>query len=105
MHQRARADAADAAAAASRAEAERASARPRSAPSGETPAPAVPPETSLAIVSANFAFYAAMRDGDAAAMRDVWHRAEGECSVIYPGQRPIVGRADVLSSWDAVLGQ
>ena len=61
-------------------------------------------ETELGVMAANNAFYDAFRDGDIQAMAANWHPAEGECSLILPGQRPVVGRDNVLSSWETVLG-
>ena len=61
-------------------------------------------EAELGVVAANNQFYDAIRDGDVHAMAALLHPAEGECSIIMPGQRPIVGRGNVLSSWDMALG-
>ena len=61
-------------------------------------------ETELGVMAANNAFYDAFRDGDSAAMERAWHPSEGECSLIVPGERPIIGRASVLGKWDEVLG-
>ena len=66
-------------------------------------AAAAPLEARLGIIAANWAFYGAIREGDAAAMRDAWHPDEAKCSVIYPARAPIVGRRNVMRSWDAVL--
>ena len=61
-------------------------------------------EAELGVMAANNAFYDAFRDGDSAAMERAWHPNEGECSLIVPGERPIIGRASVLGKWDEVLG-
>ena len=61
-------------------------------------------EAELGVMAANNAFYDAFRDGDSAAMERAWHPSEGECSLIVPGERPIIGRASVLGKWDEVLG-
>ena len=61
-------------------------------------------ETELGVIAANNAFYNAFCGGDLDAMGAIWHPAEGECSLILPGQRPVFGRHGVLSSWQTVLG-
>ena len=56
-----------------------------------------------AVLFANEAFYRAFADRNIAAMEQVW--AESEPVVcIHPGWNPIVGRAQVLASWRAILG-
>ena len=63
----------------------------------------VSPSTELAVLLANTAFYDAFRAGNMSAMRACWSDDEPACSVIHPGQPPVFGRAEVLSSWELVL--
>ncbi len=63
----------------------------------------VAPSTELAVLLANTAFYDAFRAGNMSAMRACWSDDERACSVVHPGQPPVFGRAEVLSSWELVL--
>jgi ketosteroid isomerase-like protein len=55
-----------------------------------------------AVLEANEAFYRAFNAKDPEAMHAAW-AAEHEVACIHPGWNALVGRADVLSSWDNIL--
>jgi ketosteroid isomerase-like protein len=56
----------------------------------------------VGVLEANRAFYRAFSDGDFEAMSRLWaQRAPSIC--IHPGLPPLVGRAAVLGSWQAIL--
>lgn len=54
-----------------------------------------------AVLFANEAFYLAITNRDVAAMRQIW--AEGPVACLHPGWAALVGRDDVLDSWDRIL--
>ena len=56
-----------------------------------------------AVLFANEAFYAAFAGRDVAAMERVWAK-DKTISCTHPGWQPLVGRAEVLASWRAILG-
>ncbi len=56
------------------------------------------------VLSRNRAFYAAFRQRDLPRMDDLWAR-EARVACIHPGWQPIRGRAQVMASWRAILGQ
>jgi ketosteroid isomerase-like protein len=51
---------------------------------------------------ANEAFYAAFATRDIEAMREIWSRSP-TVTCIHPGWAPIIGRQNVLRSWQAIL--
>lgn len=56
------------------------------------------------VLSSNRAFYAAFQKRDCDAMDSLW--AQGvEVACVHPGWQPIRGRAEVMASWRAILGQ
>lgn len=55
-----------------------------------------------ALIFANEAFYAAFRDGDMAAMEQLWATETAVCCV-HPGWNPLFGRDAVLQSWRRIL--
>ena len=56
-----------------------------------------------AVLFANEAFYRAFATRDLAAMGEVWAR---HCPVacIHPGWEPLLGREEVMRSWERILG-
>lgn len=54
------------------------------------------------LLFANDAFYAAFASADIRAMQDLW-ADKYPVSVIHPGADIVVGRAEVLASWKAIL--
>jgi len=54
-----------------------------------------------AVLFANEAFYLAITSRDVEAMKQVW--AEDPVACLHPGWAALVGRADVLESWDRIL--
>ena len=54
-----------------------------------------------AVLFANEAFYLAVNNRDVAAMKELW--AEAPVSCLHPGWAALVGRADVLDSWERIL--
>ena len=54
------------------------------------------------LLFANDAFYAAFASADIRLMNDLWAAAH-PVSVIHPGAGIVVGRAEVLESWAAIL--
>ena len=55
------------------------------------------------LLFANEAFYRAFADKDMDAMADLWSD-DHPVSCIHPGWGPLVDRAEVISSWAAILG-
>jgi len=55
-----------------------------------------------AILFANDAFYAAFASGDFALMRSAW-ADDREITCLHPGWRPLVGRQEVMDSWETIL--
>jgi hypothetical protein len=55
-----------------------------------------------AILFANEAFYQAFADRNFEAMDEVWAR-DVPVACIHPGWGPLLGRADVMASWQAIL--
>lgn len=55
-----------------------------------------------AALAANEEFYAAFTARDASRMDVLWARGTG-VTCIHPGWRPLVGRDEVMASWDAIL--
>lgn len=55
-----------------------------------------------AVLAANRAFYRAFADRDVEAMDQVW-APSGAMVCLHPGQPPLHGRADIMSSWRAIL--
>ena len=51
---------------------------------------------------ANDAFYAAFNRRDLAGMSDLWAQ-DMPCVCIHPGWRPIVGRDEILRSWEHIF--
>jgi ketosteroid isomerase-like protein len=56
-----------------------------------------------AILEANDAFYSAFANRDAAAMADLWAR-EAPVACTHPAWTVLTGRADVIKSWQGILG-
>ncbi len=56
-----------------------------------------------AILFANAAFYAAFATRDVTAMETVWAK-DAPISCIHPGRPALSGRAAVMRSWSAILG-
>ena len=56
-----------------------------------------------AVLFANGAFYAAFSGRDDAAMERVWAK-DKPISCTHPGWQPLVGHAEVMSSWKSILG-
>lgn len=54
-----------------------------------------------AVLFANEAFYLAINNRDVDAMRQLW--ADGAVACIHPGWAALLGRADVLESWERIL--
>jgi len=54
-------------------------------------------------LAANEAFYAAFAARDLGAMDALWSR-RGGVTCIHPGWNALVGREDVMASWEAILG-
>ncbi len=54
------------------------------------------------VLAANQAFYRAFASGDFEAMTDVWARGDG-VACAHPGWRLLMGREEVLQSWQAIL--
>ena len=59
------------------------------------------PDTD-AVLFANEAFYRAFAKGDAHAMEQVWSE-RNDVACLHPGWGPLFGRADVLTSWKAIM--
>ena len=55
------------------------------------------------ILAANDAFYAAFAAGDMAAMDRVW-AADSPVSCLHPGWPIVLGRQQVMASWQMILG-
>lgn len=53
-------------------------------------------------IAANQAFYAALAQGDAAAMETLWSRRQ-PVACIHPGWPVLAGREAVMKSWAAIL--
>lgn len=56
-----------------------------------------------AVLFANEAFYSAFANRDMAALAELWS-LEHPVACIHPGWPPLYGRADVLQSWQSILG-
>ncbi len=56
-----------------------------------------------AVKFANEAFYAAFAQRDLIAMDEIWAKRT-RCSCIHPGWQAIHGRAEVMQTWTAILG-
>ena len=56
----------------------------------------------VSVLFANEAFYAAFATRDFEAMREVWSSSPA-VTCIHPGWAPIIGREDVMRSWQAIL--
>jgi len=56
-----------------------------------------------AVLFANEAFYRAFVDRDVSAMETVWS-ARADIACLHPGWQPLIGRAVVMDSWAAILG-
>lgn len=54
------------------------------------------------LLRANAAFYAALANGDLAAMDAVWSRRL-PVACIHPGWQPLLGREEVMASWEAIF--
>jgi ketosteroid isomerase-like protein len=54
-----------------------------------------------AVLFANEAFYLAIANRDMTAMTQIW--AEDPVACLHPGWAALVGRADVLDSWERIL--
>ena len=54
-----------------------------------------------AVLFANEAFYLAITNRDVDAMKQLW--AEGPVACLHPGWAALVGRDDVLDSWERIL--
>jgi ketosteroid isomerase-like protein len=54
-----------------------------------------------AVLFANDAFYLAIANRDVEAMQRLW--AEGPVACLHPGWAALVGRDDVLDSWERIL--
>ena len=57
---------------------------------------------SAAVLFVNEAFYAAFRDGDMETMEALWAQ-EAPVACVHPGWRALVGREEVMESWQAIL--
>ncbi|MDX1739044.1 MAG: nuclear transport factor 2 family protein [Alphaproteobacteria bacterium] len=55
-----------------------------------------------ALLFANEAFYIAFATGDISAMEELWAR-NFKVSCLHPGWEPLLGRNNVMASWNAVL--
>ncbi|MGB0684552.1 MAG: nuclear transport factor 2 family protein [Magnetovibrionaceae bacterium] len=65
--------------------------------------PILPSEPEkAAILFANEAFYLAFDSRDMAAMEAIWAQIE-PVTCLHPGWDPMIGRANVLASWRAIL--
>lgn len=58
---------------------------------------------TAAVMFANEAFYAAFARRDLVAMDDLWAKRT-RCSCIHPGWQAVHGRAEVMQTWTAILG-
>jgi len=54
-----------------------------------------------AVLFANEAFYLAIANRDVPAMNDIW--GDDPVACLHPGWAALVGRADVLDSWERIL--
>ncbi len=55
-----------------------------------------------AVLSQNLEFYRAFSTRDLGAMERLWAR-DAPVSCIHPGWMPLVGREEVMASWEAIL--
>lgn len=55
-----------------------------------------------AVLRTNQSFYTAFAGGDFAAMDALWS-AETAVACVHPGWSPLLGRDDVMASWEALL--
>ena len=55
-----------------------------------------------AVLFANEGFYLALRQGDVAAMSEIW-AVDAPVCCLHPGWEPLFGRRAVLESWRAIL--
>ena len=58
---------------------------------------------SAAVLFVNEAFYAAFRDRDFATLEDLWAR-RAPVACIHPGWQALDQRAEIMESWQAILG-
>ena len=56
-----------------------------------------------AVLFANELFYRAFADADLAAMEDIWATGPDTISVVHPGTSPILGRDEVLETWQVIF--
>jgi len=56
------------------------------------------------VLAQNRAFYAAFRQRDLDSMDQLW-ATQAKVACVHPGWQPIRGRAQVMASWRAILGQ
>ena len=66
-------------------------------------APATASGDEAAVLAANAAFYAAFNARDLAAMEALWS-SQAPVTCVHPGWNVLRGRAAVLESWRAILG-
>ena len=59
-------------------------------------------DSELAVVQTNAAFYSAFTEGDSRAMDEVW-ASDGLITCTHPGHAPLVGRAEVMKSWQQIF--
>jgi ketosteroid isomerase-like protein len=55
-----------------------------------------------AVLQANRAFYAAFAAGDFPTMDALWS-TEAEVACVHPGWSPLLGRGEVMASWETLL--
>ena len=55
------------------------------------------------VLAAHDAFYAAFASGDLEAMEDIWSKT-AEVACCHPGWEPLQGRAQVMASFQAIIG-
>jgi len=59
-------------------------------------------DDEAAVLAANRAFYAVFRRRDIGAMRALWAR-DAPVSCVHPGWPPLIGRDEVMGSWEGIL--
>src|SRR3546814_6619118 len=57
-----------------------------------------------ALLAANGAFYMALGTGDLVAMERLW-ADRPQVSCVHPGWAPLLGRAEVMASWRALMAR